>query len=391
MLFERTEYQARLVATKARMERAGLEVLVIADPANMNYLTGYDGWSFYVPQVVVVAADADEPLWIGRQMDAAGARHTAYMAPENIVSYPEDHVQDKDKHPMAVVGAELRRRGWGSRTIGVESDAYYYTARSDAELRRALPAATFDDANLLVNWVRVVKSDAEIELMRQAGVIVERAMQAALGAIQPGVRECDVAAEISRAQIRGTAKFGGDYPAIVPLIPTGEKTSVPHLTWTDEPYREGEAVNLELAGCRQRYHSPLARTAFIGTEPPRKLVDTAEVVVEGMERTLAEIRPGRCSEEVEAAWREVIARVGLSKPSRIGYSVGLGYPPDWGEHTISLRPGDRTVLQPNMTFHVILGMWMDNWGFECSETVRVTDDGQETFSKIPRKLFLIES
>ena len=61
------------------------------------------------------------------------------------------------------------------------------------------------------------------------------------------------------------------------------------------------------------------------------------------------------------------------KGSRIGYSMGLNYPPDWGEHTASLRPGDKTVLAPNMTFHMILGMWMDNYGFEGSESFRVTE------------------
>jgi len=82
----------------------------------------------------------------------------------------------------------------------------------------------------------------------------------------------------------------------------------------------------------------------------------------------------------------VIARHGMEKRSRIGYSVGLGYPPDWGEHTMSLRPGDVTPLEPNMTFHMILGMWMDDWGFELSETFRVTDAGAECLCSVPRGL-----
>ena len=390
MLFDRAEYQTRLEKTKARMEQAGVELLVVADPANMNYLTGYDGWSFYVPQVVVVAGDADEPIWIGREMDTNGARHTTFLASQNIVSYPEDFVQQPSKHPMSVVGDEIRRRGWDRRAVGVESDAYAYSARADTELRRALPKAVFKDADLLVNWVRIVKSEAEIELMRQAGAIVERVMTAALEVVRPGVRECDAVAEISRAQIRGSEEFGGDYPAIVPLAPSGEKTSTPHLTWADETYHRDEAVNLELAGCRHRYHSALARTVYLGANPPRRLAETADVVVEGLERSLEAVRPGVRCEEVEDVWRGVISRAGLSKPSRIGYTIGIGYPPDWGEHTASLRPGDRTELVPNMTFHMMLGMWMDNWGFECSETFCVTDIGCETFSKFPRKLFLID-
>ena len=105
--------------------------------------------------------------------------------------------------------------------------------------------------------------------------------------------------------------------------------------------------------------------------------------------TLAAIKPGMRCEEVELVWREHIAKAGLEKESRIGYSMGLNYPPDWGEHTASLRPGDQTVLEPNMTFHMILGMWMENYGFECSESFRVTEKGCETFANFPRKLFQI--
>jgi Xaa-Pro dipeptidase len=289
---------------------------------------------------------------------------------------------------MNFVAEQIRSRGWDQKSIGVEMDAYYFSARGFVELQKDLPRAEFKDANLLVSWVRIVKSDREIAFMQQAGKIVERVMQTAIDTVAPGVRECDAVAEIYRAQVRGTDAFGGDYPAIVPMMPTGEKTATPHLTWTDEPYQNEIAVNLELAACRHRYHSPLARTVYLGANPPVKLKDTAEIVVEGLHAALDAVRPGVVCERVEQVWRQVIARAGLEKESRIGYSLGLNYPPDWGEHTASLRPGDKTVLAPNMTFHMILGMWMDDWGFECSESFRVTETGCETFADFPRKLFI---
>lgn len=388
-IFSTAEYEQRLARTRAAMDEQGMEVILLADPANMNYLTGYDGWSFYTPQVVVVALSEKEPFWIGRGMDANGAKHTCYLADDHIIGYPDRLVQVADDHPMRFVADFIKARGWDGLPIGVEKDAYYFSARWMEELQRALPDTRFSDCSLLVNWVRSVKSEAEIGYMKQAGKIAERVMQAALDHIAPGVRECDAVAEVYRAQVRGCEEFGGDYPSIVPMMPTGAKTSAPHLTWTDEPYRNEEAVNLELAGCRHRYHSPLARTAYIGKNPPRKLQDLARNVVEGLEITLAGIKPGITCEEVELIWRRHIARFGLEKESRIGYSLGLNYPPDWGEHTMSLRPGDKTVLQPNMTFHMILGMWLDDGGYECSESFRVTETGCETFADFPRKLFLI--
>ncbi|MFZ0240910.1 MAG: M24 family metallopeptidase [Desulfobacterales bacterium] len=387
-LFSKDEYLSRIEKAKRRMDAAGIQVLIVSDPANMNYLTGYDGWSFYVPQAAVVALDAAEPLWIGRGMDAAGARHTTFLSPDNIIGYPDHYVQNPHKHPLNFVADQLKNRGWEKRSVGVEMDAYYFSARGYAALQADLPGAAFKDANLLVSWVRIVKSEREIAFMQQAGKIAERVMQTAIDSVAPGVRECDAVAEIYRAQMRGTAAFGGDYPAIVPMMPTGEKTSTPHLTWTDDPYGNEVAVNLELAACRHRYHSPLARTVYLGANPPQKLSETAAIVVEGLEAALNAVRPGVVCEEVELAWRRVIARAGLEKESRIGYSMGLNYPPDWGEHTASLRPGDKTVLQPNMTFHMILGMWMDDWGFECSESFRVTELGCETFADFPRRLFV---
>lgn len=312
-LFETEEYLTRIKNTKTRMDESGIEVLVVADPANMNYLTGYDGWSFYVPQVVVVAMDAQEPVWIGRGMDTNGALHTIFLSRENIVGYPDNYVQSDVRHPMRFVADELKRRGWGDKTIAVEMDAYYFSARGYVELQKSLPGARFEDANLLVSWVRIVKSPREIAYMQQAGKIVERVMQTAIDTVAPGVRECDAVADIYRAQIRGTDAFGGDYPAIVPMMPTGEKTSTPHLTWTDEPYADEVAVNLELAACCHRYHSPLARTMYLGRKPPSKLEDTAEIVVEGLNTALDAVKPGVRCEEIELAWRNVIAKAGPSK------------------------------------------------------------------------------
>ena len=388
-LFQTVEYLERIRNTKKRMANEGIDVLIVSDPANINYLTGYDGWSFYVPQAVVVSLNQEQPTWIGRGMDANGARHTTFLSEDNIIGYPDDYVQSTVKHPMNFVAAEIKHRGWDKKSIGLEMDAYYFSARGFVELQKDLPGADFKDGNLLVSWVRIVKSDREIEYMKQAGKISEKVMQTALDKLSPGVRECDAVAAVYHSQMAGTAEFGGDYPAIVPMMPTGEKTSAPHLTWTDEPYENEQAVNLELAACRHRYHSPLARTAYLGKNPPEKLSNLADHTVEGLNLTLAAIKPGMRCEDVERVWRKHIAKAGLEKESRIGYSMGLNYPPDWGEHTASLRPGDKTVLAPNMTFHMILGMWMDSYGFECSESFRVTETGCETFADFPRKLFQI--
>ncbi|MEL7349609.1 MAG: M24 family metallopeptidase, partial [Pseudomonadota bacterium] len=83
-----------------------------------------------------------------------------------------------------------------------------------------------------------------------------------------------------------------------------------------------------------------------------------------------------------------LARHGITKDSRTGYPIGLSYPPDWGERTMSLRPGDRTVLEPNMTFHFMTGLWMADWGLEITESIVIGEAGPTLLAEVPRKLVI---
>ncbi len=388
-LFDRPEYELRLRTVKSRMGQQGIDTLILTDPANMNYLTGYDGWSFYVPQAVVVSEDLDEPVWIGRGQDGNGARLTCWMSENAIEPYPDYFVQSEVRHPMDYVAEVIRKYRLDRGVIGVEMDAYYFSAWAYQRLQAGLSDARFVDAHLLVNWVRLIKSDQEIFYMKQAGEIVTSAMNTAMGYIRAGVREADAAGEIFRAQIQGTPEVSGDYPAIVPLMPSGVRTGAAHLTWVNRRYERGDAVNIELAGCVHRYHAPLSRSAVIG-RPSDRLIDLAKVVIEGIDAALLVVQPGRLTEDVDAAWQQVIRRYGYAKDSRLGYSVGLNYPPDWGEHTASLRLGDKTILETNMAFHLIAGMWLDGYGLEISESFRVTPFGAELFANVERKLFVLD-
>src|SRR4051794_34242858 len=118
LLFERNEYLARVGRAKAAMEKAGISLLIVASPANQFWLTGYDGWSFYTPQVVLVSLNDAEPIWIGRKMDAVGAKFTAFLKPENVVPYPDIYVGNESLHPLEFIAEEIARRRWGSASIG---------------------------------------------------------------------------------------------------------------------------------------------------------------------------------------------------------------------------------------------------------------------------------
>jgi len=382
--FHRDEYFRRIDKTKAAMQAAGLDLLVVTDPSNMNWLTGYDGWSFYVHQAVLLPID-DDPLWFGRSQDGNGAKLTVWMPDHRIRTYPDHYVQSTVCHPMDLLAAIIRDQGWGSRRIGCEMDNYYFSAAAYATLVRELPNARFQDATALVNWQRAVKSDAELHYMQKAATIVDAMHARIREVIEPGMRKCDLVAEIYDAALRGTPEVGGDYPAIVPLLPSGIEASAPHLTWDDKPLLSGEGTFFEIAGCYHRYHCPLSRTVFLG-KPTQTFLDAEKAVLEGMDAGLEKARAGNTCEDVANAFFAVLRRHGIEKDNRTGYPIGLSYPPDWGERTMSLRPGDRTVLEPNMTFHFMTGLWMDTWGFEITESIVIGEGGAEILANTPREL-----
>jgi ectoine hydrolase len=386
--FTREEYADRLARARRAMEAAGIEVLLVTDPANMAWLTGYDAWSFYVHQGVVVSLD-DDPVWWGRAIDVATADRTVHLDADHVVGYPEALVQAADRHPMEHLGRLLHDRGHGRRRLGVELDGPYYTAAAHRALTSTLGGADPVDATGLVGWQRAVKSPREIEYLRVAGRIVEAVHARVREVARPGLRKNELVAEIYRAGLVGVDGHGGDYPAIVPLVPSGADAAAPHLTWDDRPIPRGVATSLELAGCHRRYHVPVSRTFHAGP-PPAAVVDAERALVDALDAGIDAARAGNRARDVADALFGALARAGIERDGRCGYPVGLAYPPDWGERTISLRRTDDTVLQAGMTFHVMPGLWMDGWGLEITDTILVTDDGPpELLATVPREVFVV--
>ena len=212
-------------------------------------------------------------------------------------------------------------------------------------------------------------------------------MKKAFEAISPGVRQCDAVSEIYTTLIKGTPEFGGDYSSIVPMIPTGKGTSASHLTWSEDKFVEGEATIIELSGVNKKYHCPMARTVLLG-KPDHKKIETMEKTNEALQAGIDQVKPGNTADDVAQAFWNILDKYGIEKTSRTGYSIGIGYPPDWGEHTLNISKGDMTVLRPNVTFHMIAVMQFGNWGVEASEAIRVTEKGSELFCNFSKELHI---
>ena len=385
MLFTKEEYKQRLSKVKKMMQEKNIELLISHDTNNMNYLTGYDAWSFYYAQCVIVHVNVDEPLCFVRDQDAGGAFLKTYMKKENIIVYDESYIHTWPKHPYDYLIKIIKDKKWDKLSIGLEMDAHYFTAFCYEKIKQGLPNAKIKDSYRLVNWARLIKSETEISYMKSAAKISEIGMKTAFDVIRPGVRQCDAVGDIQKALFYGTPEFGGEYASIATLLPTGKGTSASHLTATQDKFIEGEATIIELSGVYKRYHAPMARTVLLG-KPDQLKIDTMKKTIEALQAGIDATRPGNTVNDVAQAFWKILDKYGIEKKSRTGYSIGIGYPPDWGEHTLNIYKGDMTLLEPNICFHMIAVMQFGDWGVEASEAIRVTNTGAELFCNLSKEL-----
>ena len=385
MSFSNQEYKTRLKKVKKSMQDKGIDLLISHDTANMYYLTGYDAWSFYYAQCVLVHIDLDEPLCFVRAQDAGGAYIKTYLNRENIIVYDENYIHKWPKHPYDYLVEIIKKKKWDKLSIGVEMDAHYFTAFCYEKIKYGLPNAKIKDSNRLVNWVRLIKSEAEIGFMKSAATITEKAMSTAMKVIDKGVRQCDAVGEIQKTLFYGTENVGGEYASITTLLPTGLGTSASHLTATQEKFKNGESTIIEISGCVKRYHAPLARTVQLG-KPEQKKIDAMNATNEALEAGIKASKPGNTANDVAERFWAILDKYKIKKESRTGYSIGIGYPPDWGEHTLNISKGDMTILKPNICYHMIAVMQFGNWGVEASESIRITEDGNELLCNFSRDL-----
>ena len=385
MDFTLEEYKQRLLKVQKMMLDQGIELLISHDTNNINYLTGYDAWSFYYAQCVLVHVNAEEPICFVRDQDSGGAHLKTYIKKENIVVYDEEYIHTWPKHPYDYLVKIIKEKNWDRLSIGLEMDAHYFTAFCYEKIKQGLPNAKIKDSNRLVNWARLIKSNNEINFMKCTAKISEIGMKTAYDTIKPGVRQCDAVGEIQKALFYGTSEYGGEYSSIATLLPTGKGTSASHLTATQEKFVEGEATIIELSGVYKRYHAPMARTVLLG-KPDQLKIDTMKKTIEALDAGINVTKPGNTANDVAQAFWKVLDKYGIEKKSRTGYSIGIGYPPDWGEHTLNIYKGDMTVLKPNVCFHMIAVMQFGDWGVEASEAIRVTDKGAELFCNFSKDL-----
>jgi len=234
----------------------------------------------------------------------------------------------------------------------------------------------------------MIKSAEEIEYIRKACRATEAGILAGVEAVQVGATENDVAA----AMFDATVGAGSTFMSSQPIVTSGPRSGVAHTTFDNRVIQRGDVVLLELGGCVNRYSGGLMRSVALGSVPD-EVHRMGAVCREALEVAIDAIKPGVAAGVPHDLCAEVIRKAGFENNfrKRLGYSVGVSYPPDWGEgHIISLGHGEMRPLQPGMVFHMPPALRrLGEYGVGTSETVMVSEPGCEVLTQgVPRDLFV---
>lgn len=374
--FTLLEYQRRWETVLGNMAASGIDLLMVRSPENITWLTGYETPGYYKYHCLIVAPQID-PVLVLRRFECLNVPEYAWVT--RIVPVDDWEV------PAEISARVVRELGVPARRIGIEKRGWFCTIEEHEQLSAALPEAEFADAAPVIWDARMIKSDEEIAVIHRSSAIVDTAMRAGFDIARPGVSDDVINAEVHRVIFEN----GGEYMSLPPFILSGERTCLPHQTARSNIVGARDLVFLELSATRFRYCAALMRTLFVG-EPTDRQQRVAEACIAALEAAMATIRPGVTAEDVDRLARAEIEKAGFGEyfRHRLGYSIGVNYPPDWGEgEIISLCRGETRPLQPGMVFHMVpLCLIYRQFGVGFSETVRVTEAGCERFSQLPLEI-----
>lgn len=374
-------YEERQANVVKRMERAGLDALVVNFPDSINYLTGFDSLGYLWYQALVLSPRLPEPWFLTRTAEEP-------CAYELSVARNARFYDIAGEDPIAVVADALRGLKLARGRIGIEMHAFTFSPVQYERLRSLLPRARFEDASLIVAEERLIKTPAEIAFQRQAAEMADEGIKAGLAALRPGISEVEVAGIMAAA----LGRAGSEHAAISPMIATGRRSTMTHAMPNRVPIAKGDVVIIELAGVCNRYHCVTMRTAVVG-RPSGRVQDVALILEEAFLAACSAARPGAHAGEPNRACNEVLDRLDLSRTRvhRIGYSLGIAYPPTWLEAMI-LDDNDPHHLAANMSFTIEpnLSLYEEGFGIKLGDTVLCTERGCERLSSLPTGLTIID-
>ncbi|TPI67153.1 aminopeptidase P family protein [Mesorhizobium sp. B3-1-3] len=379
--FSFATYRDRQKKLRARIKSKNLDALIVNFPDNINYLTGFDSLGFLWYQALIVSEKVQPALFFTRTSEMPCVHELSAI--EDAVFYD---IANQD--PLELVAKALIDAGHGNGRIGIETHAFTFSPDQFLRLQNYLPDATLVDASTAVAEERLIKSPQEIEYQRSAARMADYAMKRAFAAIRPGRSEVEIAGEIAMA----LGEAGSEYSAISPMVATGRRSTMTHCMPQRQVVSVGDVVLIELAGVCNRYHSILMRTAVVGN-PSARVREVSDLLTESFNAAMDAAKPGLPVGGTNTACNKVLNRMNLAKTRvhRIGYSLGLAYPPSWLE-AMMLDEADDHVFEPNMSFSMEpnLSLYDEGFGLKLGDTVLCNEKGSASLSELPPTLTILD-
>jgi len=373
--FSVAEFAGRRDSACAAMQRDGLDGLLVFRQESMYWLTGYDTFGYCWFQCLYLDVDGGMFL-LTRAPDLRQAQFTSVIPPDRIHIWTDREGAD----PVAELKALLDSAGCRGKRLGVEWESHGLNARNGLRLKEALDGfATIEDASFLVSRLRLIKSPAELIIVRKAAELADTSWDEARALARPGAFEGDILAAMQGAVLRG----GGDDPANETIIGSGPGALMCRYYTGRRKLAARDQLTLEFAGVYRHYHAALMRTIVIG-QPTARHIELHAAARDALAACENALRPGRPVGEVFDAHARILDAAGLAEHrlNACGYSLGATFAPTWMDWPMMYR-GNPVEAAPGMVFfiHMILFDSAAGVAMTLARTSLVTETGSEPLSQ----------
>lgn len=344
--FEPSEYQRRIKAAIAAMQKANLDGLLMFQQESMYYLTGYDTFGFCFFQCLYLGTDGKMAL-LTRSADLRQAQHTSNI--EDIRIWTDQ----AGAQPATQLRDMLESLGARGKRLGIETNSYGLTHFNGKAVDAALDGfCTLVKSTNLVDRLRLVKSPAELKYVRKAGKLGDEALKAGIKKTRTGADEGDILAAQHSAIFSG----GGDYAGNEFIIGSDRDALLCRYKSGRRKLSKRDQLTLEFAGVYRHYHAAFMRTLIIG-KPSKDHLKMDEACRAALTEVESALRPGKTAGDVFDAHAKIMDAHGMQKHrlNACGYSLGAKFTPSWMDFPMFYR-GNEVELAPGMVFftHMVL-------------------------------------
>lgn len=357
-----SEFAARRKRLHEVMRERKLDGFVVTSLVNVRYLSGFTG-----SNGVLLLGGGAPLLFTDPRYEIQSARQS------------DCRVRVARGPLVRAVGASLRRRRW--KRIGFENGRIGLEVYRELE-RGLAPGAALVEAGDAIERLRMIKSAAEIALIRASVKLCSKAYERALRRLRPGLTERALAARLEFEM----GRLGAEKPAFETIVAVGEHTALPHAEPAAGTIGSNELLLIDMGAQLQGYASDMTRMAHLG-KPARKIRQLHGAVLEAQLAAIEKIRPGVTSDAVDQEARRVLGRHGLDElfTHSTGHGLGLEI-----HEAPRIGRGDQTRLEAGMVITVEPGVYMEGFGgIRIEDTVLVTARGHEVLTPTPKELRVV--